>query len=134
MATLFTRIINGEIPCYKVFETADYFAFLDIRPLKKGHTLVIPKLEESYVFNLEDDALSGLMIFAKRVARALEKEVSCTRIGVAIIGLEVPHTHIHLVPITSVSDINFKNPPVEVSPEDMTELAARIAARLEPGH
>lgn len=130
MATLFTRIVQGEIPCYKVAENDQFFAFLDIRPLKKGHTLVIPKREESYIFRLDDEELSGLMLFARKVALAVEAEVSCTRIGVAVIGLEVPHTHIHLVPIDSVGDINFRNPPVEIPAEEMTELAARIASRV----
>ncbi|MBP6185387.1 MAG: HIT domain-containing protein [Saprospiraceae bacterium] len=130
MATLFTRIINGEIPCYKLAETDEFLAFLDIRPLKMGHALVIPKEEESYIFNLEDDKLAALMVFAKKVAIALKAEVSCTRIGVAVIGLEVPHTHIHLIPIDSVADINFKNPPLDLSPEVMGELASRIAAHL----
>jgi histidine triad (HIT) family protein len=130
MATLFTRIINGEIPCYKLAETDEFLAFLDIRPLKKGHALVIPKEEESYIFNLDDDKLAALMVFAKKVAIALKAEVSCTRIGVAVIGLEVPHTHIHLIPIDSVADINFKNTPLELSPEEMGELASRIAAHF----
>lgn len=130
MATLFTRIIQGEIPCYKLAEDERHFAFLDIRPLKKGHALVIPKREESYIFNLEDDALAGLMVFAGRVARALEQEVVCTRIGVAVIGLEVPHTHIHLIPIDTVGDINFRNPPADVTPEEMQALAERVSARL----
>lgn len=130
MATLFTRIINGEIPCYKLAETDEFLAFLDIRPLKMGHALVIPKEEESYIFNLEDNKLAALMVFAKKVAIALKAEVSCTRIGVAVIGLEVPHTHIHLIPIDSVADINFKNPPLDLSPEVMGELASRIAAHL----
>ena len=110
MATLFTRIIEGEIPCYKLAEDQHYFAFLDIRPLTKGHALVIPKQESDYIFRMDDQALSGLMVFAKRVALALEQEVSCARIGVAVIGLEVPHTHVHLVPINEVGDINFKKP------------------------
>lgn len=130
MATLFTRIVEGEIPCHKIAETDRYFAFLDIRPLKKGHTLVIPKREESYIFKLEDEELSGLMLFARKVALAVEAEVPCTRIGVAVIGLEVPHTHIHLVPIDSVADINFKNPPVDMSAEELADLAARIAVRV----
>jgi histidine triad (HIT) family protein len=130
MPTLFTRIIDGEIPCYRVAENDTYLAFLDIRPLAKGHTLVIPKKESDYIFRMEDGELAGLMLFAKQVALALEQEVTCARIGVAVIGLEVPHTHIHLVPINQVSDINFKNPPVEVSPEEMQVLAERIQARM----
>jgi histidine triad (HIT) family protein len=130
MPTLFSRIMQGEIPCYKLAEDDRYFAFLDIRPLRRGHALVIPRLEESYIFNLDDEWLSGLMVFAKRVARALEAEVTCKRIGVAVIGLEVPHTHIHLIPIDTVGDINFRNPPVDVTPEEMSALASRVAARL----
>ncbi|HRW74445.1 MAG: HIT family protein [Lewinellaceae bacterium] len=129
MATLFTRIIEGEIPCYKLAEDQHYFAFLDIRPLTKGHALVIPKQESDYIFRMDDQALSGLMVFAKRVALALEQEVSCARIGVAVIGLEVPHTHVHLVPINEVGDINFKKPPVDVAPAEMEDLAMRVAQR-----
>ena len=129
MATLFTRIIEGEIPCYKLAEDQHYFAFLDIRPLTKGHALVIPKQESDYIFRMDDQALSGLMVFAKRVAMALEQEVSCARIGVAVIGLEVPHTHVHLVPINEVGDINFKKPPVDVAPAEMEDLAMRVAQR-----
>ncbi|MEZ5032336.1 MAG: HIT family protein [Saprospiraceae bacterium] len=130
MATLFSRIIQGEIPCYKLAEDQHYFAFLDIRPLTRGHALVIPKEESDYIFRMEDEALSGLMVFAKRVALALEQEVDCARIGVAVIGLEVPHTHVHLVPIREVGDINFKKPPVEVSPAEMEDLAMRVARRI----
>lgn len=130
MATLFSRIIQGEIPSYKLAEDQHYFAFLDIRPLTRGHALVIPKEESDYIFRMEDEALSGLMVFAKRVALALEQEVDCARIGVAVIGLEVPHTHVHLVPIREVGDINFKKPPVEVSPAEMEDLAMRVARRI----
>jgi histidine triad (HIT) family protein len=130
MPTIFTKIIQGELPCYKVAETEDYLAFLDIRPLKLGHTLVIPKTEVDYIFNMDDPALSGLMLFAKKVALALEKEVTCKRIGVAVIGLEVPHTHIHLIPIDKVGDINFGNPPRNIAPDDMASLAERIHAHF----
>ena len=130
MASIFSRIIAGEIPSYRIAEDADHYAFLDIRPLKAGHTLVVPKREEDYIFSLGDEELSRLMVFAKRVARALESEVSCARIGVAVIGLEVPHTHVHLVPINGVGDINFANPPVEMAPQAMQELADRVAARF----
>ena len=131
MPTLFSRIIEGEIPCYRVAESEKYLPFLDIRPLAKGHTLVIPKKESDYIFRMEDNELTGLMLFAKTVALALEQEVTCARIGVAVIGLEVPHTHIHLVPINQVSDLNSKNPPVTVSPEEMQALANKVNARLE---
>lgn len=130
MATIFSKIITGEIPCYKIAEDDRFFAFLDIRPLRKGHTLVIPKLEQDYIFRLDDEWLAGLMVFAKRIALALEQEVACARIGVAVIGLEVPHTHIHLVPIDNVGDINFKREPEHVTADEMAALAARVAARV----
>ncbi len=130
MATIFTRIVNGEIPCYKVAETADYLAFLDIRPLAKGHTLVIPKREVDYIFDIDDEQLAGLMLFAKRVAKAVEAVVPCKRIGVAVIGLEVPHTHVHLVPIHQISDMTFGRPPLEIDEDTMAALAAEIAAKL----
>lgn len=129
MASIFTRIINGEIPCHKVAETSDYLAFLDIRPQTKGHTLCIPKREIDYIFDLEDEYLAGLMTFAKKVARAVKQVVPCKRIGVAVVGLEVPHTHIHLIPINAVSDISFKE-PLDIPAEELAELAAQIAARI----
>src|ERR1035437_3141255 len=129
--TIFSRIIAGEIPCYKIAEDDRYFAFLDINPLSKGHTLVIPKLEEDYIFNLDDELLSGIILFAKKVALAIEKSVPCVRIGVAVIGLEVPHAHIHLIPITRESDMNFKNPKLKLSPEEMNEIAAEIRKNIE---
>ena len=128
--TIFSRIIAGEIPCYKIAEDDRFFAFLDINPLSKGHTLVIPKVEESYIFNLDDDMLSGLVLFAKKVAIAIEKSIPCTRIGVAVIGLEVPHTHIHLIPIQSESDMNFKNPKLKLDAGEMTDIAATIRKNL----
>ena len=129
--TIFSRIIAGEIPCYKIAENDRFFAFLDINPLSKGHTLIIPKLEEDYIFNLDDDTLSGLMLFAKKVALALEKSVPCVRVGVAVIGLEVPHAHIHLIPISNESDMNFKNPKLKLTPEEMTAIAVAIRKNLE---
>jgi histidine triad (HIT) family protein len=128
--TIFSRIIAGEIPCYKIAEDDRFFAFLDINPLSKGHTLVIPKLEESYIFNLDDDMLSGLILFAKRVATAIEKSIPCVRVGVAVIGLEVPHVHIHLIPINHESDMNFKNPKLKLSTEEMNDIAADIREKL----
>jgi histidine triad (HIT) family protein len=128
--TIFSRIIAGEIPCYKIAEDDRFFAFLDINPLSKGHTLVIPKVEESYIFNLDDDMLSGLVLFAKKVAIAIEKSIPCTRIGVAVIGLEVPHTHIHLIPIQRESDMNFKNPKLKLDAEEMNDIAATIRKNL----
>ena len=128
--TIFSRIIAGEIPCYKIAEDDRFFAFLDINPLSKGHTLVIPKVEEEYIFNLDDDTLSGLILFSKKVAVALEQSVKCIRVGVAVIGLEVPHTHIHLIPINRESDMNFKNPKLTLSKEEMTDIAESIRKNL----
>jgi histidine triad (HIT) family protein len=109
MASLFTKIIKGEIPCHKILEDDDYLAFLDIRPINPGHTLVIPKKEVNYIFDVDDALLSGLMLFAKRVANMIEKAVDCQRVGIMVAGLEVPHCHIHLVPIFKVTDLNFAN-------------------------
>jgi len=128
--TIFSRIIAGEIPCYKIAEDDRFFAFLDINPLSKGHTLVVPKLEEDYIFNLDDDMLSGLILFAKKVATAIEKSIPCVRVGVAVIGLEVPHVHIHLIPINQESDMNFKNPKLKLSTEEMNDIAAGIRGKL----
>ena len=128
--TIFSRIIAGEIPCYKIAEDDRYFAFLDINPMTKGHTLVIPKVEEDYLFNLDDKMLADMMIFAKRIAVALEKSVDCLRVGVAVIGLEVPHAHIHLVPISKESDMNFKNPKLKLSPDEMNEIAGKIRGNM----
>lgn len=125
--TIFEKVVAGEIPSYKVAETDEFLAFLDVFPLKEGHTLVIPKKPVDYIFDLEDDTLAELNVFAKKVAKAVELVVPCKRIGVAVIGLEVPHTHIHLVPIESVADINFASPKIEVSEERMKELASQIA-------
>ena len=127
--TIFTKIINGEIPCYKIAEDENYFAFLDIRPLNAGHTLVVTKREVSYIFDLEDDELQGLIVFAKKIAIAIKKSVECERIGMTVIGLEVPHTHIHLSPINSVNDLDFRNTK-EISKEKMFEIAEKIKANL----
>jgi histidine triad (HIT) family protein len=131
MASIFTRIINGEIPCHKIAEDENYFAFLDISPLALGHTLVIPKQEVDYIFDLEDDVLSGLNVFAKRVAKAVEKTIVCKRIGVAVIGIEVPHTHIHLVPLNNIGDLNFANPKLEVASEELVAIADKIRANFK---
>ncbi len=131
MASVFTKIINGEIPSYKVAETDNYYAFLDIAPLQKGHTLVVPKREEDYIFNLGDEELANLMVFAKRVAKAIEKTVPCQRVGMAVIGLDVPHAHVHLVPLNGGNDLNFSNPKQEFSKEEMQACAASIAANFE---
>jgi histidine triad (HIT) family protein len=130
MATIFTKIVNGEIPCYKIAEDENYLAFLDINPLTKGHTLVIPKKEVDYIFNVDDQLLAGMMVFAKKVAHAVEKAVPCKRIGVAVLGLEVPHAHIHLIPINKLGDINFANPKLKFSPEELAETAKAILAQL----
>ena len=130
MPTIFTKIVRGEIPCYKIAEDDNYFAFLDINPLKAGHTLVIPKTETDYIFDLNDSDLSGLILFSKKVAMAIEKAIPCARIGVAVIGLEVPHVHIHLVPMDSMDDINFKNPKLKFTSEEFTRIAKKIADRL----
>jgi len=126
MATIFSKIISGEIPAYKVAEDDRFLAFLDISPLAKGHTLVIPKQEVDYVFDLSDELLSDLLVFAKGVAKKVEKAVPCKRIGVTVIGLEVPHTHIHLIPINSVSDMNFAKPKLSFSEKEMKEVAEKI--------
>lgn len=130
MASIFTKIIQGEIPCYKVAESADYFAFLDIQPRTKGHTLVVPKQEVDYIFDLEEEAYTGLMEFARKVAKAVEQAVPCERIGMAVIGLEVPHTHVHLVPINAIGDLNFSRPAAELSPAEFEAIAAAIRAKL----
>jgi histidine triad (HIT) family protein len=127
MASIFTKIIKGEIPCYKVAEDDNYFAFLDINPLNEGHTLVVTKQETDYIFDLDESSLSGLVLFSKKVARAIEKAVPCKRIGVASIGLEVPHVHIHLVPMNTMDDINFKRPKLKFTPEEFRAIAAKIS-------
>ena len=127
--TIFSKIINGEIPCYKIAEDDNYFAFLDIRPLNAGHTLVVPKKETDYIFDLEDEELKGLIVFAKKIAIAIKKSIECERIGMTVIGLEVPHTHIHLSPINSVHDLDFRNTK-EISKERMQEIAEKIKSNL----
>jgi histidine triad (HIT) family protein len=124
--TIFSRIVAGEIPCYKVAEDENYFAFLDINPMTKGHTLVIPKKEEDYLFRLDDETYDGLMKFAKRVAVAIELSVTCKRIGVAVLGMEVPHAHIHLIPLQTEGDMNFRNPKLKLESSEMEEIAAKI--------
>jgi histidine triad (HIT) family protein len=131
MATIFTRIIRGEIPCYKIAEDERYFAFLDINPLMAGHTLVVPKTETDYIFDLNDNDLTGMMLFSKRVALAIEKAIPCARIGVAVLGLEVPHAHIHLVPMNTMGDLNFKNPKLKFTPEEFTKIAKRISDKVK---
>ena len=130
MATIFTKIIKGEIPCYKIAEDDRYFAFLDINPLKAGHTLVVPKIETDYLFELEDDQLAGLILFSKKVAEAIKNVIPCNRIGVAVLGLEVPHAHIHLIPMDSMDDVNFKNPKLKFSPEEFKAIAEKISSNF----
>lgn len=124
--TIFSRIIAGEIPCYKIAENESYFAFLDINPMTLGHTLVVPKIEEDYIFNLDDDTLSGLIVFAKKVALAIEKAVPCVRVGVAVLGMEVPHVHIHLVPLMKETDMDFRKPKLKLTPDEMKSIAQKI--------
>lgn len=128
--TIFSRIIAGEIPCFKIAEDENYFAFLDINPLTAGHTLIVPKIEEDYIFRLDDETIGKMMIFAKKVALAIEKSVSCVRVGVAVIGLEVPHAHIHLIPINKESDMNFHHPKLELSNQEMSVIAQKIIDNL----
>lgn len=131
MSTIFSKIVAGEIPCYKIAEDDKHFAFLDINPVAPGHTLVIPKKEVSYIFDLTDEEYTALQLFAKKVALALKKAMPCERVGVTVIGLEVPHTHIHLIPITKESDMNFSKPKLTVAPEEMTEIANKIAKYID---
>lgn len=129
MASIFTRIINGEIPCYKIAEDDKHFAFLDISPLAKGHTLVVPKQEIDYIFDIEDEALAAFNLFAKKVAKAIDKTILCKRVGIAVIGLEVPHAHIHLIPLHQDA-INFASPKLHLSKEELQEIADKIAAAV----
>ncbi len=126
MSNIFTKIIEGEIPCYKIAENDKFLAFLDINPLARGHALVIPKVEVDYIFEIEDALLGEMMIFAKQIALQIEKAVPCKRMGIAVIGLEVPHAHIHLVPLNQVEDINFSRPKLSFTPEEMEETLEAI--------
>lgn len=126
MASIFTKIINREIPAQIVAEDENYIAFLDIMPLVKGHVLVVPKQEVDYIFDLDPDVLSGLHVFAQKVAKAMDNTIKCTRIGVAVIGLEVPHVHVHLVPLKTMDDINFTRPKLKLTPEELAETAELI--------
>ena len=130
MAGIFTKIASGEIPSYKIAENDRFFAFLDINPLKRGHTLVIPKEETDYIFDIDDKTLAGLTVFAKKVALAIEEVIPCDRVAVVVLGLEVPHAHIHLIPLDQESDINFSNPRVKLTEEEFAELAATIAKEI----
>ena len=130
MSSIFTKIINGEIPCYKVAEDENFLAFLDINPLAKGHTLVIPKKEIDYIFDLDDELFSGLQLFSKKIANAIDKSVECKRVGVAVIGLEVAHAHIHLVPLNNIGDLNFSNPKLKLTKDEFLEISKKIASNI----
>lgn len=131
MATIFSKIIAGDIPSYKVAEDAHYFAFLDINPMAEGHTLVVPKEETDYIFDLDDDRLSGLILFARKVGKAIEKAIPCQRVGLMVIGLEVPHAHIHLIPIQKEGDMSLTNPRLKLTAAQFTEIAQKIACLLD---
>lgn len=126
MSSIFTKIINGEIPCHKVAENEQFLAFLDIMPLKEGHVLVIPKIEVDFIFDMEDDLLGEMMIFSKMVAQKMKRILPCKKIGVTVIGLEVPHAHIHLIPIDTVSDMDFSKPKLSMDSSKLEEIANRI--------
>ena len=126
MSTIFTKIINGDIPSYKIAEDEKYYAFLDINPLAKGHTLVVPKKEIDYVLDIDDELLKGLFVFAKKVGKAIESVIECKRMGITVIGLEVPHAHIHLIPINSIYDMDFKQPKLQLEDEEFKNIANKI--------
>ena len=130
MASIFNKIVKGEIPCYKITEDDNYLAFLDINPLAKGHTLVIPKKETDYIFDLDNETLAGLHVFSKKVALAIDKVMDCKRVGIAVIGLEVPHAHIHLVPINGIYDIDFSKPKLKLSEDEFLSIAEKIRSAL----
>lgn len=130
MASIFTKIINGDIPCYKIAEDENYFAFLDINPMSKGHTLVIPKLEVDYIFDLPQEQYEGLMQFSKKVAAAIEKVVPCQRIGLLVFGLEVPHAHVHLIPIKEATDMSITKPKLKLEQKEFENLASQIQGNM----
>lgn len=130
MATIFSKIVAGEIPSYRIYEDERFYAFLDINPLSEGHTLVVPKTETDYLFDLDDDLLADMMVFSKKVALAIDKTIDCLRVGVAVLGLEVPHAHIHLVPINNLFDIEFSKPKMKFSDAEFQATAARISAAI----
>ncbi len=129
--TIFSRIINGEIPCYKIAEDDRFFAFLDINPVNWGHTLVVPKHEEDYIFDLDDDELTAMTLFAKRVAKAIKEAIPCKKVGVTVLGLEVPHAHIHLVPLKCEGDMDFHKKISDPDPEKMKQIAAAVSSKFE---
>ena len=126
MATIFSKIIAGEIPCYKVAENDDYFAFLDINPLAKGHTLVVPKCETDYIFDLDDETLGGMVVFAKQIAAKIEKMTGCKKVAMVVLGLEVPHAHIHLIPMNTENDVDFRKEKLKLPPEEFSEMALEL--------
>jgi histidine triad (HIT) family protein len=130
MPSIFSKIVSGDIPCHRIYESDNYLAFLDINPLAEGHTLVIPKKEIDYIFDIEDDLLAGIMLFSKKVAKAIKAAITCERIGVAVIGLEVPHAHIHLVPINGIGDINFNKAKLNFTQEELAATAEKIISNL----
>lgn len=127
MATIFSKIIAGEIPCYKVAENDNYFAFLDINPLAKGHTLVVPKSETDYIFDLDDQTLGGMVVFAKEVASKIKKMTGCKKVAMVVLGLEVPHAHIHLIPMNTESDVDFRKEKLKLTPEEFSQIAAELS-------
>lgn len=131
MSTIFTKIVNGEIPSYKIAEDDMFYAFLDINPLAKGHTLVIPKVETDYIFDLDEETTKGIFVFAQKIAKAIKKVVDCKKIGIAVIGLEVPHAHIHLIPINGIYDIDFSRPKLKLSKEEFVLLTNSISRQVE---
>ena len=133
MATIFSKIVNGEIPCYKVAEDTNYLAFLDIFPVSPGHVLVIPKVETDYLFDLSDQDLAGLILFSKRVAKAIKLAIPCKKVGVAVLGLEVAHAHIHLIPLNSESDINFLKPKLKFTADEFSEISSKIVREYGVG-
>lgn len=130
MPSIFTRIVNGEIPCHKILENEKFLAFLDVAPLVQGHILVIPKAETDYIFDVADTDLAAMMVFAKKIAKAQKAAVPCKRIGVAVIGLEVPHAHIHLVPMNTANDLNFTQPKLQLSQDELAQMAERIRSKF----
>ena len=128
--TIFSKIIAGQIPCYKIAEDENFFAFLDIEPLVKGHVLVVPKLEVDKIFDVPDDYLAGMLVFAKPIAHAIEKSFNCNRCGISVVGLEVPHAHIHLLPINTANDLNFTNPKSKTTPEELKAVQEKILGNL----
>ena len=130
MPSLFSKIVAGEIPCYKIAENEEFYSFLDINPITKGHTLVIPKTEIDYIFDIDDDVLGRMMVFAKKIAQALKKSIPCTRIGVAVVGLQVPHAHIHLIPIVRESDMLFSKQKLKLTPDELSAIAENVRGNI----